>query len=169
MFECQGGRVSFVDLATLMTEVRRDVDEKGQLLKTRWQLSDVSVPVGAFRLRYTLERERGLVDGVVPGGAPATTAGFRYGVTEWEVEPIAPVRGETAAEALAKGSEFRRVADALDSHQAVVTFWVYPDSFALFRQLRDYLYERDLVVAGRPLPLGMPIMISRHGTVSRGQ
>jgi hypothetical protein len=51
----------------------------------------------------------------------------------------------------------------------VVTFWVYPDSFGLFRQLRDYLYERDLVVAGRPLPPAMPIMISRHGTVSRGQ
>jgi hypothetical protein len=169
MFECREGRVTFVDLATLFAEVRHDLEEKGQLLKTRWQVSDVSVPVGAFRLRYTLERERGLVDAVAPGGSPEAGAGYRYGVTEWTVEPVAPVRGETAAAALAKGSEFRRVADALDPHQAVVTFWVYPDSFVLFRQLRDYLYERDLVVAGRPLPLGFPIMISRHGTVSRGQ
>ena len=169
MFECREGRVTFVDLATLMAEVRRDLDEKGQLLKTRWQISDVSAPVGAFRLRYTLERERGLVDAVVPGSTPEANGGYRYGVTEWAVEPVAPVRGETATAALTKGSEFRRIADALDAHQAVVTFWVYPDSFALFRQLRDYLYERDLVVAGRPLPLGMPIMISRHGTASRGQ
>jgi hypothetical protein len=169
MFECREGRVTFIDLPTLFTEVGHDLKEKGQLLKTRWQVSDVSVPVGAFRLRYTLERERGLVEAVLPGSAPEASAGYRYGVTEWTVEPVAPVRGETAAAALAPGSEFRRLADALDPHQAVVTFWVYPDSFALFRQLRDYLYERNLVVAGRPLPLGVPIMISRHGTVSRGQ
>ena len=52
----------------------------------------------------------------------------------------------------------------------VVTFFVYPDSFAAFRQLRDYLYERDVVVAGRPLPIGAPITASsKNGTRSRGQ
>ena len=55
------------------------------------------------------------------------------------------------------------------SQQTAVTFWVYPDSFDLFRRLRDLLYERDVVVAGRPLPDGVPIASSRRGTVSRGQ
>jgi hypothetical protein len=59
--------------------------------------------------------------------------------------------------------------DVLDPRQTVVTFWVYSDSFALFRQLRDYLYDHDLEVAGRPLPDGVPIMSSKNGTVSRGQ
>ena len=59
--------------------------------------------------------------------------------------------------------------DGLDPQYAAVTFWVYPDSFPMYRQLRDYLYERDLVVAGRPLPDGSQIASSRHGTVSRGQ
>jgi hypothetical protein len=59
--------------------------------------------------------------------------------------------------------------DSLDPQQTVVTFWVYPDSFALYRRVRDYLYEHDIVVAGRPLPEGIPITSSRRGSVSRGQ
>ena len=61
------------------------------------------------------------------------------------------------------------MADAIDARQTVVTFWVYPDSFSLYRELRDYLYDRDVVVAGRPLPEGIPITSSRRGSVSRGQ
>jgi hypothetical protein len=47
--------------------------------------------------------------------------------------------------------------------------WVYPDSFAAYRALRDYLHGRDVVVAGRPLPEGVQIASSRSGSVSRGQ
>jgi hypothetical protein len=85
------------------------------------------------------------------------------------VEPLEPRRGESAEAALASGSAFRQTADRLDPEFAVVTFWVYEDSFPLFRALRDYLYERGIEVAGRPLPMGHPIASSRHGTASRGQ
>jgi hypothetical protein len=78
-------------------------------------------------------------------------------------------RGESIDAALVPHSEFRQIADALDPQQCTVTFWVYPDSFALFRRLRDYLYERDVIVAGRPLSDGMAIASSKHGTRSRGQ
>src|SRR5262249_2785547 len=57
MFECREGRVTFIELTALQGEIRRDLDAKGQLLKTRWQVSDATAPVGAFRLRYTVERE----------------------------------------------------------------------------------------------------------------
>jgi hypothetical protein len=169
MFECRNGRVTYIDLVALQLEVRRDIEAKGKMLRTRWQVSDVTEPVGAFRLRYTLERERGLVDAVLPDSGPDANGNYRYGVSEYVVEPVAPVRGEAGAAALAKGSEFRQVVDRLDPQLAVVTFWVYPDSFGLFRQLRDFLYERDLVVAGRPLPPDYPITCSRHGSLSRGQ
>ena len=51
----------------------------------------------------------------------------------------------------------------------MVTFWVYPDSFEMFRKLRDHVYERGHDVAGRPLPAGTPIAGSRNGSASRGQ
>src|SRR6516162_1899098 len=114
MFECREGRVTQIDLASLQDEIRRDLESKGQMLRTRWQVTDVTAPVGAFRLRYTLERERNLADAVVPGSNPDGRGNFRYSVTEWQVEPVAQTRGEPAAVALAPGSEFRRIADALD-------------------------------------------------------
>lgn len=166
MFECQSGRVSFVDVATLLAEVRRQLPEKEQLLRTQWQVSDVAGPVGAFRLRYTVERQRGLLDS---GVVPDSNRDFRYGLSSWQVEPVTLARGETADQALADRSEFRHVIDSLASPNAVVTLWVYPDSFALYRRLRDYLHERDLIVAGRPLPEGALIASSPRGTVSRGQ
>jgi hypothetical protein len=169
MFECKEGRVSYIDLPAMLTEIRQGLEDKGQLLRSRWEVSDVAGPVGAFQVRYRVERERDLVNTLAPDAAPDGQGNFRYGLSEWKVEPIAPRRGETADAALAPGSVFRQVTDRLDPHQAVVTFWVYADSFALYRKLRDYLYERDLVVAGRPLPDGVPISSSRRGTSSRGQ
>ncbi len=168
-FECRQGRVTFVNIATLLEEVRRGLRDKAQQLRTRWEVTETAGPVGAFRLRYRLERERDLVDAVAPSVLPEDKGSFRYSLSAWEVEPIARERGETAEMALAAGSEFHQIVDHLDPRQAVVTFWVYPDSFTLYRQLRDYLYDRDVVVAGRPLPDGVPITSSRRGTVSRGQ
>jgi hypothetical protein len=169
MFECRGGRVTFVDIAALLAEVRHGLEDKGRLLHSQWQVQDVAGPAGAFRLRYTVERERGIFDTVAGESAAPARTGYRYGMSEWQLEPIAPERGESAAAALAAGSEFRQVVDSLDPRQSVVTLWVYPDSFALYRRLRDCLYDRDLVVAGRPLPEGMPISCSRRGSRSRGQ
>jgi hypothetical protein len=169
MFECRGGRVTFFDLPRLEAELRREVDAKAELLKSRWQFSDVTIPIGAFRLRYTVDREPGVADSLSRGSSPARDSGYRYGVAGWVAEPLLEGRGEELAAALSDGSDFRRITDALDPRQAVVTFWVYPDSFETFRRLRDHLYERELVVAGRPLPLDAPIAASRHGSVSRGQ
>src|SRR5262245_35468642 len=158
LFECRGGRVSFIDIAALLAEVRRGIEHRGKLPRPQWQVMGVAGPVGAFRLHYTVERRRGLLEAIGPtdSGSPDPNVDFSYGLSEWQVEPIAPQRGETADRALAEGSEFRQVVDGLDPVHAVVTFWVYPDSFALYRQLRDFLYERDLIVAGRPLPEGVP-------------
>ena len=101
--------------------------------------------------------------------SPDPNASYRGNVSSWEFEPVMLERGETLETALNPRSEFRQIVDAIDPHQTVVTFWVYPDSFALYRQLRDYLYDREVVVAGRPLPEGVPVSGSKRGSVSRGQ
>jgi hypothetical protein len=169
LFECRKGRVTFIDIAALLNEIRNGLEEKGKLLRTQWQVSDVVGPTGAFRLRYLLERERGLLDAVAGQAVPEANGGYRYGLSEWQVEAVLPVRGENADGALAAGSDFRQIVDRVDPQQTVVTFWVYPDSFELYRRLRDFLYDHDVVVAGRPLPEGVPIASSRRGSVSRGQ
>ncbi len=167
MFELRAGRITFLDIAALIAEARLSLEERGRELRTARKVEAVAGPVGAFRLRYTLERERGVLDSL--GAAPETETNYRYGLTEWRVEPVAGTRGETADQALVTGSALRQIVDALDPRQAVVTIWVYPDSFAAYRRLRDYLHDRDVVVAGRPLPAEAPIAGSPHGSASRGQ
>jgi hypothetical protein len=168
LFECSRGRVTFIDIGAMLQEVRQAMEDNGKLLKNQWQVEAVTGTAGAFRLRYVVERERGMLDAI--GSAPPEGAGsYRYGLSQWQIEPVDPARGETFAAALQAGSDFRQIADGIDSQLTAVTFWVYPDSFDLFRKLRDFLYERDIVVAGRPLPDGIPIASSRRGTMSRGQ
>jgi hypothetical protein len=165
MFECRKGRVTFIDIGSLIQDVKDGMRAKGEELRNSWEVSDVVGPAGPFQLRYTLERERDSF----PGGAPDSNGSYRYSLTAWYIEPITELRGETLEQALKPGSEFRQIVDGLDPQYAVVTFWVYPDSFPVYRQLRDYLYEHELVVAGRPLPQGAQIASTRHGTISRGQ
>jgi hypothetical protein len=159
-FECRGGRVAFIDMPAFMHEIHDHMDDIPDLLRKEAKVRRLTSPVGAFRLQYVFEREQTLLD---------SSTNFSYGMSGWVVEPILFKRGESLAEALKPQSDFHRIADAIDPNQAVVTFWVYPDSFEIFRALRDYLYERDVEVAGRPLPMNGPIAASRHGTKSRGQ
>jgi hypothetical protein len=165
-FECQAGHICFIDLQAFLIEIRRNLEDKSKLLKSQWEVSGIAGPVGAYRLRYSIDRERGPLD---LGSLPSGDASFRYGLAGWVVEPITQQRGETPEEALQAGSQFRRLIEALDPEQGVVTLWVYPDSFALYRQLRDYMHEHNIEVAGRPMPPGLPIASSRQGTASRGQ
>ncbi len=168
IFECQAGRVTFADLQALLQQVQRELSQKGEELRSRWSVTGKAGPAGAFELRYAVERERGSsLDQL--GLPPAEERQFRYGLGKWELIPVWPVRGDPAADALKEGSRFRTVVDPLDPEQVVLTFFVYPDSFELFRELRDYLHERGFVVAGRPLPPGYPIYGSKNGSVSRGQ
>jgi hypothetical protein len=169
LFECKHGRVTFIDIAALLAEVHEAMEDQAKALQNQWEVHGVTGAQGAFRLRYALERERGPVDALAPNAPPPSSGGFRAGLSEWQIEPVAPNRGEPVSAALAPSSEFRQIVDGIDPRQTAVTFWVYPDSFALYRRLRDYLYERDVTVAGRPLPDYVLIASSRRGTVSRGQ
>jgi hypothetical protein len=167
MFECHNGRVTFIDLPAFMTEIKRSVQEKIDRMassalssplgdRSTGDADGIVGPIGAYRMHYGLERHDSL-------------SGYSYGLEGWVLEAVVPVRGETLQQALGGGSEFRLITDAGVPGQTVVTFWVYPDSFGLFRELRDFLYERGLEVAGRPISEGTPMAASRHGTKSRGQ
>lgn len=167
-FECKNGRVTYLDLPGLMRDIEERMKEREDQLRDRFSVEDVTQPSGAFRARYTIVRRKSGAESLGGSMVPGNRLYFAYGLGKFVIEPIADHRGETLAQALKASSEFRQTVDLLDS-QTVVTFWVYPDSFALFRALRDYLYERGVEVAARPLPEGEPIAGSPTGSRSRGQ
>ncbi len=167
-FECQNDRVTFIDLQAFLQEMQGGLEGKSEELRNTWKVEAATRAVGPFRLRYVVERRQQPVDEFGGSAKPSASRSFSYGVSEWTIEPLSPLRGETLEAALAPNSDFRRVVDGLDP-TTVITFWVYPDSFELFRRLRDYVYDRGLEVAGRPLQPGFPIAASRQGSASRGQ
>ncbi len=167
MFECRNGRVTPFDRAGLEEKIWQEVRLRQKEFLHNWEMSGVTPPLGAFRLRWSAERERGLLD--AKSATPAESAQYRARLVAYSADPIRAERGETADAALKAGSYFRNLVDPLDPEQTAVTLWVYPDSFALYRRLRDYLHDRDMVVAGRPMPEGSAIGSSQRGTPSRGQ
>ncbi len=169
IFEIRENRIAAIDIGSMLDEAQESLRKAGDVLRDQWVMEGTTAPVGSFRLRYTIERERppGFL-GEAP--KPDDRASFRYGLTGWEVLPQDAKRGETLDVALKEGSSFRRIVDNLDPQVSAVTFCIYPDSFPAYRQVRDMLHGRDLVVAGRPLPAEAPIAMStKKGTVSRGQ
>jgi hypothetical protein len=63
----------------------------------------------------------------------------------------------------------RSILAGYDPNQTTVTVWVYPDSFAQFRTLKEELYKRGYLTASRPMPDGQPISGSPQGTYSTAE
>src|SRR5262249_13956038 len=69
LFECQDGRVTFIDIGAMLREIRTIMKEKGEELRSRWEVEGITEPVGPCRLHYTVEREReALAFGETPDG-----------------------------------------------------------------------------------------------------
>jgi biopolymer transport protein ExbD len=164
-FEIRRGRVTFLDLDTLLELARHQAQQwppaPGALAEPVGQVG----PVGSFALRFRAAAEPiSLAEQVYLGRS--TT---RYLVIEWRAVPLEEARGEPVEKALQPDSRFWSILRSLSPQQTFVTLWTYDDSFAAFRQLRDALYERGFYVAARPLPEGVPISGSARGSRSYAQ
>src|SRR5581483_8471136 len=48
LFELRRGRIAFIDIGTMLDEVRQIARDKGELLRTQWEVTDMTAPVGTF-------------------------------------------------------------------------------------------------------------------------
>jgi hypothetical protein len=93
----------------------------------------------------------------------------RYDLQSWELVPEFENRGETYEATKNPISEFSRSINRMSPGRTTITLWVYPDSFTLYRRLRNELSEKGFSIAARPLPDGMTIRGSPMGTQSAAQ
>jgi hypothetical protein len=163
-FRISGGRVSVVPLTALVDRVKAQLERQKEWLASHGRHSAVVGPVDGYSMQYLVER--------LPLSAldrhRLGYGAFRVGVKSAEIIAEPDAVGETAEEALRRGSRFS-MAVKTAPESAALTFWVYPDSFHAFRILQAACQAEGFVVAGRPLPHGHNIGVSSNGSRSAGQ
>jgi hypothetical protein len=163
-FELRRQRVTFINLERLMELCKSDAQLRIRLSDRIPEITSKVGPVGAFSLAYELVK-------AAPGSVEELIQrrSVRFDLRAWELIPESERRGETFEATRNPLSEFARAANRMSPSRSTVTLWVYPDSFALYRRLREDLIEHGFSVAGRPLPEGMTIRGSPLGTQSAAQ
>jgi hypothetical protein len=162
-FELRHDRVSFIDLDRMLELAKSDAQVKLRMADRMGVLTSQVGPVGWFSLSYVLGRAQSSIEELLERHS------IRFDLRGWEVVPTTENRGETYASTRNPISEYARAINRLSPGRSVVTMWVYPDSFNLYRTLRDELNDRGFSVAARPLPEGMLIRGSPLGSVSATQ
>ncbi len=162
-FELRRSRIGYVDLERLLELAKADAQVKLRMADRMGVLSSQVGPVGSYSLAYVLGRAPTGIEELLERHS------IRFDLRGWEVVPTSEARGETYETTRNPISEYARAINRLNPGRAVVTMWVYPDSFPLYRVLRDELTARGYSVAARPLPEDMTIRGSPMGSVSATQ
>ena len=162
-FELHRNRVSFVDLDHLLELAKADAQVRIRMSDRTGLITSQVGPAGSFSLSYVLGRANPGIDELIQRQS------IRFDLKGWEIVPESEQRGETYEATRNPVSEYARAVHRLTPGRSVVTFWVYPDSFNLYRRLRAELIADNFSVAGRPLPEGMTIRGSPMGSASAAQ
>jgi hypothetical protein len=163
-FRLEHNRVAEVPLEALVERLKDHIERrKDWIVKTRQHKGQVG-PINGFNLEYLLgvEAMSSLEE------ARTGMGGYRMSMRYWEIHPESSLRGEGEDVATSQGSKFYQ-ALVSSPPDTTLTFWVYPDSYSLYRKLQAFAHEHGFLVAGRPLPAGVAISGSPNGTRSSGQ
>jgi hypothetical protein len=153
-FRIEGGRIAYVPLTELFELAKTQTQRHAGSITQMSERIETVGPVQDFSLDYVIEVKIDQSRGQVLVRS-----------REWVVRPAGQGIGETAAQALAAQSGFRRVLSGI-TPDTTVTLWCYPDSFEQYRTVREELHRLGIPTACRPLPEGAPIGGSTEGTKS---
>jgi hypothetical protein len=157
-------RVAEVPVDELVGRLKEQIERRKEWLAKTRQHQGVIGPVQGFRMQYLVRIESlsGLEELRTGHG------GYRISLSNWEIQPEPETKGETIEVALKKGSQFYQsiLGAAPDT---TLTFWVYPDSYEIYRKLQKFTHDHGFSVSGRPLPNGVPISGSPQGSKSSSQ
>jgi hypothetical protein len=163
-FRLSEGKVSQVPIAALEERLKSQLlRQKDWLAKFRTHQGTVG-PVNGYSMNYLVERTSLTTVEQMRHGQGT----FRLQVAMWKIVPESDLEVETVEQALRSGSRFHMAVNEIEPG-STLTFWVYPDSYAQYRALQRACHKQGFEVSGRPLPEGVPIAGSPHGSRSAGQ
>ena len=154
-FRCIGGAVTTVPIEDLVERMKGQMERQRDVILRLKKYSGSVGPVRGWVLNYVVKTQQQL--GMI-----------RASVSQFELLPEADLAGERSDVALRPDSAFRNELRKAEPG-STITFWVYPDSFVLFRKLQALAHREGFTVAARPLPEGTPIMGSPNGSRSAAQ
>ena len=160
----RGGRIAYVPMDELVAQFKGEAPQKVWKLKQTPVITEVIGPMHGFRLKYTLKT----VSRSVPT-RNGTVARQSVELDHYELLPVQDDLGDPLEDALRDGGQVDLILAGQRPQQTTITVWVYPNSFDDFRRLKEHLFQRGFLTAGRPLPEGVPIGGSPNGTRSAAQ
>ena len=162
-FRLKANRLSVVPMDQLHDELERDVQRMLAGSRTGAVQSAVG-PIRGYAARYWINRNNQLT------ASNGTIARARFGeLAAVSIDPIEPGVGVPIATVLSDSNWLDIELAGLNPQSTTVTVWVYPDSYAAFRQLKEKLYARNFLTAARAMGHNQPIMSSPHGSRSAAQ
>lgn len=157
-------RISIVPVRSLLESAMRQAKKHASELAQSRTRYDVVGPISGYTMEYKLAAEPASVAEQSRGGPGL----YRISLASFKLEPESDLRDESIQEVVRNGSAFD-IAVRTAEPGATFTLWVYPESFSSYRVLQARLHELGFIVAGRPLPPGIPISGSPDGSASAGQ
>jgi hypothetical protein len=157
-FQLSHGRLAWVPLDEMAHLCQLDARSKIDLLQNVSEITEMVGPRHGFEGRYVLLR----LDDAAEGGR--TPISFSL-----DLIPVSNELGEPVDKALQEASWFRTKLAEYQPKQTTVTLWTYGDSFKDYARVKEVLYNSGYNVAARPLPDGVYIGGSDHGSRSAAQ
>jgi hypothetical protein len=154
--------VAIVPFDELLDQMKEDAKANVWRMKQQSDMERTVGPMNGFRLKYYFVRED--ITARSQAGTYVTGAVSRF--SHCYLLPERTPTGEPAKEALQPNSEFFQQLQHMRPEATTITFWTYPGNFERLRELKHAVRQMGFPIAVRPLPAGMPIGASRHGSDS---
>ncbi len=163
-FRLANNEIAHIPLKQLLEDLKDQIFKQRNWLVKYNQHRGTVGPIKGFSLAYIVRREKLSVLDELRAGHGSV----RIGVKEWILNAEDDLKSENAKTALAPGSRFMNSIQSA-AHDSTLTFWVYPDSYSIYRKIQTFAHQQHFQVAARPLPFGVPIAGSPSGSKSSGQ
>ncbi len=155
------GLVSVVPLTELMAEAQAHFGDIGRRLQASGAVTETFGPINGYRIRVQVFKVDDLnsIHGPRAGEMRRNTYDFAA-----EILPTSESIGQDIELAMGPGGSVHQYLVAHRRQSSAVVAWVHTDSFGEFRLLKRTLWEMGFSLAVKPLPPGINIGISPHGT-----
>lgn len=158
------GLVTVIPWNELVETLKREARGAVQRNTQKSQITNTLGPISGFSMKYSLKSQSGMMS-----DGSTMRMGRLVELDKFVLVPTTDILQETLDEALATSGRLRAELASHSDKNVTVTVWVYPDSFQVFRELKERLFPEGYLCAARPLPFGVPIGASPNGASSTAQ